>query len=356
MNGIPVKFKNSNRKNPELKFGKDGKFKILHITDIHEVDPEMDDDENPDIPRDCSVETLNVIEKAIEKTDPDLVVFGGDNISGYWQEFTYEYVRKTIEKICEPIKRRGIPHAIVFGNHDSEIEKFYREFQMMLYMENDNFIGTFNQEEMHGCGNQNIVIKSSDGTRNAFNIWLIDSNDYPRDENGKHTGGYDEVHKNQLDWYEKTEEKLKNENGGKSVPAILFQHIPVTQEYDAIIKVNENENYALKTKDGNCYAFKDEYYVSGNLGELPCVPENKTREQFDLWKKHGDVKAAFFGHDHVNDFVLNVDGIKLVQTFGAGYHTYGEKGGGRVIILDENDPDNIQTESFTVARITTTPL
>ncbi len=356
MFGIPVKFKNSNRKNPELKFGDDGKFKILHITDIHEVDPEMDDDENQEIPYACSAETVNVIEKAVEKTNPDLVVFGGDNISGYWQEFTYEYVKKTIEKICEPIRKRNIPHAIVFGNHDSEIEKFYREFQMMIYMEAPNFIGTLNAEEMHGCGNQNILIKSSDGTRYAYNIWLIDSNDYPRDETGKSTGGYDEVHKDQLDWYEKTAKKLKSENGEKPVPAILFQHIPVSQEYDAIIEVDETQPHALKTKDGKFYAFKDEYYISGQLGELPCSPENRTRKQFELWKKHGDVKAAFFGHDHVNDFILDIDGIKLIQTFGAGYHTYGEMGGARLVVLDENNPDNIFTESFTIPRITTVEL
>ena len=33
-----------------LKFSDDGKFRILHLTDIHEVMPEMDDDDNRDIP------------------------------------------------------------------------------------------------------------------------------------------------------------------------------------------------------------------------------------------------------------------------------------------------------------------
>ena len=49
-----------------------------------------------------------------------------------------------------------------------------------------------------------------------------------------------------------------------------------------------------------------------------------------------------------------MDGIKLVQTFSVGYHTYGDKRGGRLIVLDENEPDNIYTESFTVERITDT--
>ena len=65
-----------------LQFSKDGKFRILHLTDIHEVMPEMDDDDNREIPDNKDKETLNVIEKCIEEANPDLVVFGGDKVSG----------------------------------------------------------------------------------------------------------------------------------------------------------------------------------------------------------------------------------------------------------------------------------
>lgn len=349
--GAPTFYKNNAKRPPELKFNKDGKFKVLHITDIHEVDPEMDDDENPEIPKCCSIEAVNVIEKSIEQTNPDLVVFGGDNISGYWQEFDYEYIRKTIEKIIEPVKKRNLPLAICFGNHDSEIEKFFREFQMTLYMMYDNFIGTYNPEEMHGCGNQNIVIKSSKSDKAAFNIWIIDSNDYPHDETGKRLEGYDHVHKDQLDWYEKTAEKLKAENDNKPLPAILFQHIPVQQEYDALIEVDESTPGAVE-RDGKYYILNDEYLISGEMHEAPCTPADKSRTEFDLWKKHGDVLAAFFGHDHVNSFEVEVEGIKLIQTIGAGYHTYGNVHGSRLIVLDENNPDDIHTELIVVDRIT----
>ncbi len=352
--GTPTINKNRPHNTPELKFGKDGKFRILHLTDIHEVDPEMDDDENPDVPRDKSAEAMNVIETCLEKAKPDLVVFGGDNISGYWQEYTYDYVERTIAKITEPIRKRNIPLAIVFGNHDSEIERFFREYQMMLYMQYENYVGCMNAEEMHGCGNCNLLIKSSKSDKPAYNIWLIDSNDYPRDENGNHLEGYDCVHKDQLDWYERTAQKLKEENGGKPLPSILFQHIPVSQEYDAIEEVNKDEPHHCIDRGDKYFNIKKEYYVSGHLGELPCPPKNMSREQFDLWKKHGDVVAAFFGHDHVNDFIMDIDGIKLVQTLGTGYHTYGDKHGGRLIVLDENDPENFYTESYVVDRITTT--
>ena len=353
--GAPVSFKKSGIKQPKLKFSDNGKFRILHLTDIHEVDPEMDDDENRDIPRDKSIEAMNVIKKSIEKTNPDLVVFGGDNISGYWEEFTYDYISKTIDKITAPIREKNIPFAIVFGNHDSEIIKNFRDFQMLLYMQYDNFIGCLNAEEMYGFGNCNILIKSGKSEAPAYNIWLVDSNDYPYNENGERMQGYDCIHKDQLDWYEKTAERLKKQNNGKPLPSILFQHIPVVQEKDAVEETTADCPDALYEQGENkYYKLKEEYRISGEMKELPSPPGNGDRTQFELWKKHGDVKAAFFGHDHVNDFVIEIDGIKLVQTFSTGYHTYGNKRGGRLIVLDENDPDNIYTESFVIERITDT--
>ncbi|MBP3328843.1 MAG: metallophosphoesterase [Clostridia bacterium] len=255
--------------------------------------------------------------------------------------------------MTEPIRKRNIPFAIVFGNHDSELEQFFREYQMMLYMRYDNFIGCLNAEEMHGCGNNNVIIKSSKSDKAAFNIWLIDSNDYVRDENYK-VLGYDRIHQDQLDWYERTAEKLKKENGGEPLPSILFQHIPVSQEYDVIYEAGENEPCDLVEGDGKRYCIKKENFVSGHLRELPCPPKDRSREQFDLWKKQGDVIAAFFGHDHVNDFIFDIDGIKLCQTLATGFHTYGDIHGGRLIVLDENNPREFYTESIEIERITDT--
>ena len=120
--GLPDSKKYIKEKRAPLRFGADGKFRILHLTDIHEVDPEMDDEEDRQIPINKSKETINVIRRCIEIANPDLIVFGGDNISGYWQEFTYEYMYNTIKKIVAPVAEKNIPLAIVFGNHDAEAQ------------------------------------------------------------------------------------------------------------------------------------------------------------------------------------------------------------------------------------------
>ena len=354
--GTPQKWKSAKFKRDEpapLKFGADGKFRILHITDIHDVEPIMDDDENREIPESCDKETLNVIEKLVEKTNPDLVVFGGDNISGYWEEFTYNYVQSTIQKITAPIRKRNIPLCVVFGNHDGEAG-FHTEFQMMQYMEYENCRSNLNDADVYGCGNCCITVKDSSGKKDAFALWMINSNDYQRNaDNGL---CYDCVHDDQIKWYEKRAAELKAANGNKPLPAILFQHIPVQQELDGFSQVTENDDFTFE-RDGNYYKFGHEI-IEGRIREVPCPPHmgNDHRNQFESWKKTGDIIAAFFGHDHVNDFHIKIDGISLYQTLGAGYFTYGQERGGRLIVLDENNPADIYSESIEIERITDTDI
>lgn len=355
--GYPTSLKYFRLRQSPLRFREDGTFRILHLSDIHEVSPEMDDDENRDIPVHKSLETVNVIKECIEKAQPDLVVFGGDNISGYWEEYTYDYLHETIEKIVAPIKEKNIPLAVVFGNHDSEGEEerpfIRRENHINIYAEYENFRGCYNEEDVTGCGNYSLPIMSNDGKKIAWNIWCMDSNDYIRDENHRmvHGAGYGIVHPDQLEWYEKKSAKLREENGGKPVPSILFQHIPVHQEFDLFDFVDEKIEGAPE-KYGKSLVLKEGAISEGLVREAPCPPETE-RSQFESWKKMGDIVAAFFGHDHVNTFVAEVEGIKLIQTLGAGYHTYGKERGGRLIVLHENSTE-IDTQTLVVERITET--
>ena len=355
--GYPTSLKYSKLRQSPLRFRDDGTFRILHLSDIHEVSPEMDDDENRDIPVNKSLETVNVIEKCIGMAEPDLVVFGGDNISGYWEEYTYDYLHETIEKIVAPIKKRNIPLAVVFGNHDSEGEEkrpfIRRENHINIYAEYENFRGCYNEEDVSGCGNYSLPIMSAAGRKVSWNVWCMDSNDYIRDENHRviEGKGFGIVHPDQIAWYEKKSAKLREENGGNPVPSILFQHIPVHQEFDLFDFLDEKVEGAVE-KNGKYLVAKEGAISEGLVREAPCPPETE-RSQFESWKKTGDIVAAFFGHDHVNTFIAEVDGIKLIQTLGAGYHTYGKERGGSLIVLHEDSKD-IDTKTLVVERITQT--
>lgn len=350
--GYPTSLEHLRERRPSLKFREDGTFRILHITDIHMVDAEMDDDEDRSVPVKKCEDTIAVIEGCIEKADPDLVVFGGDNISGYWEEYTYDYMVKTIDAITEPVRRRKLPLAVVFGNHDSEGEEvrefLRRENHITLYARYEGFLGCYNEEEVHGCGNCSLPVYGRDGSI-SHNIWLIDSNDYVRDENHLMVegGGYDTVHPDQISWYEKKSALLREQNGGKPVPAILFQHIPVNQEYDLVEPCSENDEGAFES-GGKFFRAKEGTLQDGVMREYPCPP-GKDRAQFESWKRMGDVFAAFFGHDHVNTFTAEIDGIRLIQTVGAGYHSYGRERGGRLIVLSENSRE-FRTETIIIPK------
>ena len=54
----------------ELKFRPDGKFRIMQIADIQDTQI-------------TSKDTVELIEAALDKDKPDLVVFTGDQIKGY---------------------------------------------------------------------------------------------------------------------------------------------------------------------------------------------------------------------------------------------------------------------------------
>lgn len=353
--GLPNAYKHLRDNQQPLRFRNDGTFRILHLTDIHEVHPDMDDDENRSVPINKSAETIHVIEDCLDRTNPDLVVFGGDNISGHWEEFTYDYMAHTIRKIIAPIVKRKIPLAIVFGNHDSEradtLPFLQRENQINIYAEYDNFRGCFNEEDVFGCGNYTVPILSHDSDRINWNIWCIDSNDYLRNDDytiQKNPDGYGFVHDDQIEWYEKKSVELREKNGGKPVPSILFQHIPVLQEYAFCEETTKGTPGAFE-KDGKYFVPKKGVFSQGSMREAPC-PTPQNGKQFESWVKMGDIVAAFFGHDHTNTFIGEIEKIKLIQSLGAGYHSYGIERGGRLIVLHENTRE-FDTETLIVKRI-----
>ena len=213
-----------------LKF-KDGKFRILVF-----ADPQ--DDLNP-----CE-ETLDLMYASIEAAKPDLVVFTGDNIHGPSPVLygSKKRVEKAIRQIMEPVTSQNIPFAIVYGNHDDE-GKVSKQFQMAVYNSMPGCLAS-EGEAMTGCGNYNLPIKSSDGAKNVFNLWFIDSGTYD-----KENGGYAHVAEDQLAWYKKTSDALKAENGGEPMPSLLFQHIPVPEIYELLKEVPKGTDGAVK-KDG----------------------------------------------------------------------------------------------------------
>lgn len=330
-----------------LKFNKNGKFRILQISDLQDT-------------KATSVDTLHFLEAAIPALKPDLIVLTGDQLDvvGVWGkgEALKKNVRKALEGIMAPIRASGIPFLVTFGNHDCQTGMPNDE-QVKIYAEMKNCICFDDLNDGRpDAATYNQLIMSSDGTKPAMNIYMVDSNS----AHPTAVGGYDRVHDNQIEWCTKKSEELKASNGGKAIPSILFQHIPVCEIYEILKEAPKGTEGALpafRSRKGKYFALDDEIvWQRGTFGETPSVPD-EANPQFEEIRKQGDVFAMYFGHDHYNSFVGKYKGIDLGYCPGAGYNSYGlNPRGMRLFDFDEKDVANYETKVIRVNDFYKKPL
>jgi len=319
----------------KLKFGSDGKFTILQISDIQESFV-------------LSPITRDLILASMEKVDEDLIVLTGDNFGGGSCRTGMKFldrilVRMAINNYMSIFEKAGTPVAVVFGNHDAE-NAISKEEQFEMYSKYSCFIGFDEGADIYGCGNYNVpIFPSAGGTVPAFNLWMFDSGMYDGDN------GYDYMRPSQINWYVNTSNELKAQNGGAVIPSMAFQHIIVPEIYDALLVVPEGTPGAIRTgsePDYIYYTLNPANTKKGVLAEAPC-PSATNAGQFTAMKNQGDVVAMFFGHDHVNTFEVAYQGIDLVNSPGITFGSYGsEVRGCREIVISETDPRNYETKPY----------
>ena len=318
-----------------LKFHKDGTFKILVLADVQDGYP-------------IEVGMLTFMEEALDYAKPDLVVFCGDNIMT-------DDVR-AYEQLLTPLVERDIPFSLVFGNHDPEVAGFPLEEQLAEYQKYAGCLAYDAEPALHGCGNHNLLIYSSKGNDVAFNLWFMDSGTSLHDNNGEWLG-YDWVREDQIKWYQNTRDALTLLNGGEVVPSIMFQHIIPKEAVTELFYETDTSMGELtyNFNDGTVYSYvpKVEKF-DGYIFEKSCCGFGSDG-QWDAMIEGGDVLAVVVGHDHVNSFVADINGIDLVQTPGATYHSYYNNmlQGARIIELDEGDLDSYYTYELTSSFLAT---
>ncbi len=319
----------------KLKFNSDGKFKILLFGDIHE---HYDFKTNPRFK-----DMQKLMNAALDEYNPDLCVLLGDNCNTNMIAENPDAFKEVFEAVVKPITSRGIPCAAVLGNH--EHDHGHEDEVVAIYNSIENVIARNDApKEITGNANFKEIIYSSDGEKPVFCLWFIDSNNCFEDRSLSH---YDYVHPDQIEWFEKECEKLKEMNGGKPMPSFVFQHTPVPEEYELLRKAHFWE-LPFATRGYN--SKRKTFYVGkkgtkGYVGEGPCSPEVNSG-QFASWKKVGGILGAFFGHDHLNDFWGTYDGIFMAQHKTAGFRAYtdGCRSCVRLVTIDEKNPEKFTQE------------
>lgn len=301
-------------KNGYWQFTTDEDFRVMQLTDIHIGGGFMSkgDDEM----------ALNAVAAMVTREKPDLVVITGDiafPVPYRAGTFNNKSGAKILANLMESL---GVYWTVTFGNHDSEAYSYFDRESMAEFYSSEEFKYCLFQagpEDVDGYGNHVIEVKNSDGLITQAMV-MIDSQAYVEDniiESIK--GTYDNIHPNQVEWYEDEILRMNKENKAingeaETVKTLAFFHIPLVEMDDAWNEFRENDYKDTEN-------FK---YVEGIIGEegrQVCCGYGED-DLFEKMLELGSTKAMFNGHDHVNNTTFEYKGILFSYGYSVDYFAY----------------------------------
>ncbi|CAN6994045.1 unnamed protein product [Brassica oleracea var. botrytis] len=241
--------------NLPLRFRDDGTLKILQVADMHYGMGSITrcrDVLDAEFDYCSDLNTTRFLRGMIEAERPDLIAFTGDNIFG---SSTTDAAESLLQAIGPAIEY-GIPWAAILGNHDQE--------------------STLDRQEVHGAPGS--VLSNS----TVFYLLFLDSGDRETVQ-GRRTYGW--IKDSQLRWLQDTSKQGDNQSITGNPPALAFFHIPIPEVRDL---------------------WYTPFIGQFQEGVACSVVQSGLLQTF---VSMGNVKAAFIGHDHVNDFCGNLKGL-----------------------------------------------
>lgn len=292
-----------------LEYNEDGSFRVLVLADLH-----------VDVSRTtASVNEVKAnIKSLVDRVNPNLVIFTGDNTIGCSYEIK---LRNSINVMVDYIEEKQIPWCHVYGNHDHEYALDH-EAQQEIY-ESYEYCISKSVDGLSSVGNYVHAVYNSDGTIGSV-IYLMNSGTYDSVK-----GGYAYIQDDQIAWYKETSELLQRYNDGELIKGMMAFHIPLSENHFA--NKNKYDKNIITSYEGAANEAIHCSYTDVNL--------------FETAVERGDIKLIVTGHDHVNDYVFNYNGIKLSSSPNLSELTYTSIAvqGARVIDLNAQSLDNVIT-------------
>lgn len=249
----------------------DRDFVILNITDTHFSDY--------DYRTLFAFDAERTIKKLAKQYSPDLITVTGDIVCG-------DSTKGAIERFTALMDSVGVPWAPVYGNHDDEANCDLNYLaDVMLTSEYCLFR---KGDPAMGCGN--YIINITENGRVVETVFMTDSH-------------HSQLNSVQVDWFTWAADGLRE--AGKLGETSVFFHIPLPEyqyAYDA-------------AWDADKKAWLPEFDAGGKLHEKICCERdaegNPVQRGVFAALKDAGTSYIFCGHEHLNDFSIMYDGIRM---------------------------------------------
>lgn len=332
----------------------DEPLKVMQLTDIHIGAGWLS------ISRDTKA--ITAVASMITAEKPDLVIVTGDiafpvpHRSGTLNNVTSA---KLFEKLMDKL---GVYWTLAYGNHDDEMYSLFHYSKINNIYENSKnprCLFQVGPTDIDGYGNQVINIKNSDGiiTRSLF---LLDSHSYTDDDKFGYYWRYDNIHQNQIDWYEKTLTELNetNKNNIKKLPSEKQAEYDISKPFKSSlffhIPLKEYRNAWHEFADNDYKDTQDSQFQFGKAGENGDVVFCGYNDDnlFETAQKLGSTDSTFCGHDHYNNFSIKYKGVQLTYGMSIDYLAYagiskmGSQRGCNIINYGKNGEYSVSQENY----------
>ena len=322
-----------------VSFTADRELKIVQLTDVHIGGGFLS------LKKDAMA--LNAVAAMVTAEKPDLVIVTGD--IAYPVPFQAGTLNnKAPAKLFAALMERlGVYWTVCFGNHDTEAYSYYNREQIGAFYSSGDYphcLFRAGPAEVDGVGNQIISVRNSAGDYTRL-LYLFDSHAYLKDDPLGVRWRYDNVHPNQIVWYEETlSQYAAAGKTGEAPPSLAFLHIPLREYKTAWFEYLDN---GMRDTENVTYR----YGVARNSRRVVYCGVGDD-ELFETMLARGSTDGVFCGHDHYNFFSLEYKGIRL--TYGRsvdylampGIYKVGSQRGCTVITLSPDGSFDCSEESY----------
>lgn len=223
----------------------------------------------------------------LDRENPDLVVYGGDMVSGWYGREKNGWFEEHWIRITETVRSRGIQYAFMLGNHDDEADLNRRQI-----VELDNTIGgnlSLTQNgpmNITGATNYFIDVRAYGESRAAARLWFLDSMDRGCENV---TSSWGCVGLDTVAWFSQQAKALP-----VATVSMVFVHIPLPE---------------LRLAWGDPWSRG----VRQEFSACPSVNTHVLQAAAD-----SNIHAVFSAHDHKNDYIGRVHKNMATGNFTAG--------------------------------------